>query len=446
MSRPRSQAEYLARLVPPSVAGINRRSLLAGAAGTGALLGTGLLAGCGDDSGSGRVQQGRVSSAPTSPTRSRRTSSPRSSTASRPRPACRSRSTRSTTTPSRRTSTTTCRASRTTSSPGSPATGCGSSPRKGLAGDISDVWGKLCRATPTPSRRRRPATTASSTSCRRLLPVGGVLPQDRLAAERLPGADDARRAQRRSATQMKKDGLIPIAFADKDGWPAMGTFDILNMRINGYQFHIDLMAGKEAVDRPTRSRRSSTPGPGCCPCTRPDALGRTWQEAAQSLQQKKAGMYLLGLFVGQQFSDDGAERPRLLHLPRDRPGHRRRRDRRADRRLHDGQASPRTRPAPRSCWSTSVGKDAADIYRQDRPDHPGRQHERGHQRLHRAAEEGGRARRLGQEHRPVPGPRHPARLRVDRDDPGAPGSSSRTPRTSTACTSIENQKKSIFTD
>lgn len=53
MSRPQSQAEYLARLVPPSVAGLNRRSLLAGAAGTGALLGTGLLAGCGDDSGSG---------------------------------------------------------------------------------------------------------------------------------------------------------------------------------------------------------------------------------------------------------------------------------------------------------------------------------------------------------------------------------------------------------
>ncbi|NED80756.1 extracellular solute-binding protein, partial [Streptomyces sp. SID11233] len=33
--------------------------------------------------------------------------------------------------------------------------------------------------------------------------------------------------------KMKKDGLIPIAFGDKDGWPALGTFDILNMRING---------------------------------------------------------------------------------------------------------------------------------------------------------------------------------------------------------------------
>ena len=29
---------------------------------------------------------------------------------------------------------------------------------------------------------------------------------------------------------MQTDGLIPIAFGDKDGWPAMGTFDILNLR------------------------------------------------------------------------------------------------------------------------------------------------------------------------------------------------------------------------
>ena len=47
------------------------------------------------------------------------------------------------------------------------------------------------------------------------------------------------------AEKMQADGLVPVAFGDKDGWPAMGTFDILNMRINGYEFHIDLMAGKE---------------------------------------------------------------------------------------------------------------------------------------------------------------------------------------------------------
>ncbi|HEX6986665.1 MAG TPA: ABC transporter substrate-binding protein, partial [Planctomycetaceae bacterium] len=43
--------------------------------------------------------------------------------------------------------------------------------------------------------------------------------------------------------KMKTDGLIPLAFGDKDGWPAMGTFDILNMRMNGYDFHVGLMAG-----------------------------------------------------------------------------------------------------------------------------------------------------------------------------------------------------------
>ena len=52
------------------------------------------------------------------------------------------------------------------------------------------------------------------------------------------------------ADKMKADGLIPIAFGDKDGWPAMGTFDILNLRLNGYDFHVGLMAGDGEVDRP----------------------------------------------------------------------------------------------------------------------------------------------------------------------------------------------------
>ncbi|MEE1757541.1 extracellular solute-binding protein, partial [Streptomyces sp. SP18BB07] len=32
------------------------------------------------------------------------------------------------------------------------------------------------------------------------------------------------------------------------------------------------------------------------------AVGRTWQDAAQTLASKKAGMSLLGTFVGQQFT------------------------------------------------------------------------------------------------------------------------------------------------
>ena len=50
--------------------------------------------------------------------------------------------------------------------------------------------------------------------------------------------------------KMKADGLVPLAFGDQDGWPAMGTFDILNMRLNGYQFHVGLMDGTREVERP----------------------------------------------------------------------------------------------------------------------------------------------------------------------------------------------------
>ena len=46
---------------------------------------------------------------------------------------------------------------------------------------------------------------------------------------------------------MQGEKLTPIAFAAKDAWAPMGTFDILNMRLNGYDFHIGLMAGQGEV-------------------------------------------------------------------------------------------------------------------------------------------------------------------------------------------------------
>lgn len=108
------------------------------------------------------------------------------------------------------------------------------------------------------------------------------------------------------ATSMKSKGLAPIAFADKDGWPAMGTFDILNMRINGYDFHIRLMAGKARWDSPQVKKVFNT-WREILPYTSEGALGLTWQEGAQQLLNKEAGMYMLGTFVGQQFTGAAAK-------------------------------------------------------------------------------------------------------------------------------------------
>ena len=95
---------------------------------------------------------------------------------------------------------------------------------------------------------------------------------------------------------MKKDGITPFAFADKDGWPAMGTFDILNMRINGFDFHMRLMAGEADWDSGEVKQVFDT-WRGLLPYHQSDPLGRTWQEAATSLGKGECGMYLLGTFV-----------------------------------------------------------------------------------------------------------------------------------------------------
>ncbi|MEH0419998.1 ABC transporter substrate-binding protein [Streptomyces sp. B21-083] len=102
--------------------------------------------------------------------------------------------------------------------------------------------------------------------------------------------------------QMKKDGLVPIAFGDKDAWPALGTFDQINFRTNGYDFHVELMAGK-ASWTDAKVRATFDNWAEILPYSQEGSTGRTWQDAAQTLVSKKAGMYLLGTFVGQQFTN-----------------------------------------------------------------------------------------------------------------------------------------------
>ena len=106
------------------------------------------------------------------------------------------------------------------------------------------------------------------------------------------------------AKKIQADGLIPLAFADKDGWPAMGTFDILNMRMNGYQFHADLLAGKQKWTDPKvqavfENWAELLPYYPARPA-RPDLAGRRPDVGATT----RRAMYFLGTFAGQQVPAD----------------------------------------------------------------------------------------------------------------------------------------------
>jgi len=102
--------------------------------------------------------------------------------------------------------------------------------------------------------------------------------------------------------KMKNDGLTPLAFGDSDQWPAMGTFDYLNMRTNGYQFHMDLLHGKAAWTD-AKVKKAFSYWTDILPYHQAGYIGRKWQDAALTLIQKKAGMYLCGTFVAQQATD-----------------------------------------------------------------------------------------------------------------------------------------------
>jgi multiple sugar transport system substrate-binding protein len=104
--------------------------------------------------------------------------------------------------------------------------------------------------------------------------------------------------------QMQKDGLIPIAMGDKDGWPAQGTLDIINLRLNGYTFHVELCTGKQKWTDPRVANVFNKWGE-ITQYYSPGLAGQTWQQAADQVVNKKAGMYMLGLFVSQQFAATG---------------------------------------------------------------------------------------------------------------------------------------------
>ena len=190
-------------------------------------------------------------------------------------------------------------------------------------------------------------------------------------------------------TKMKADGMTPIAFGDKDGWPAMGTFDYINMRTNGYDFHISLMAGEEAWDGPEVKSVFET-WRELLPFHAEGSLGRTWQDAAQTLN-KDSAMYLLGSFVGQQFEGEAFEDLDFFPFPEINSEH----GQDAVEAPIDGfmmAKEPEERGRRRRrCSSTLAAPQAQDTYLKSDPNNVAANNQADTQRLQRDPEEGGRA-------------------------------------------------------
>lgn len=97
---------------------------------------------------------------------------------------------------------------------------------------------------------------------------------------------------------LKDKGITPISIGTKAPWTAAAWFDYLNMRVNGPEFHINLMLGTEKYDDPRVKKVfeywAQLLDNGCFT---EDAASYAWQDAVTPLVQGKAAMYLMGQFI-----------------------------------------------------------------------------------------------------------------------------------------------------
>lgn len=120
-----------------------------------------------------------------------------------------------------------------------------------------------------------------------------------------------------SASKKLKDaGITPFTIGTKALWPTAGWFDYLDLRINGYDFHMELTSGKVPYTDP----RVKAVFEKWAELVKPgyfieNHAAIDWQDAVPQLVQGKAAMYLMGNFAVATFKNGGLKEEQIGFLP-----------------------------------------------------------------------------------------------------------------------------------
>ena len=105
---------------------------------------------------------------------------------------------------------------------------------------------------------------------------------------------------------LKKNNVTPITIGTKYLWTTAGVFDYLNLRVNGYEVHMDLTAGKIKYTDPriqkVFDRWDELVKPGYFI---KNHATFSWQEALAPMVQGKAAMYVMGNFAVAPLKEAG---------------------------------------------------------------------------------------------------------------------------------------------
>ncbi|MCM2292447.1 extracellular solute-binding protein [Allorhizobium sp. BGMRC 0089] len=101
-----------------------------------------------------------------------------------------------------------------------------------------------------------------------------------------------------ACAKLKKDGITPFTIGTKALWPTAGWFDYLDLRVNGYDFHMQLTNGKIPYTDPrvkaVFAKWDELIKPGYFI---DNHAALDWQDAVPLMVQGKAAMYLMGNFA-----------------------------------------------------------------------------------------------------------------------------------------------------
>jgi len=116
--------------------------------------------------------------------------------------------------------------------------------------------------------------------------------------------------------RLKADGIEPFAIGSKDLWPTAAWFDYLNLRTNGYAFHMALMRGEVAYTDPrvrtvfAKWRELLDLG-----CFARNHASLSWQESQALLYQDRAAIMLIGNYIVANFPPEVRERMDFAPFP-----------------------------------------------------------------------------------------------------------------------------------
>jgi multiple sugar transport system substrate-binding protein len=116
----------------------------------------------------------------------------------------------------------------------------------------------------------------------------------------------------KASATLKSNNITPFAIGTKATWTTGGWFDYLNMRVNGYEFHMDLTAGKV----PYTDKRVQAVFDKWDDIVKPgyylaNHASYQWQEALPAFVKGEAAMYLMGNFAVAPMKEAGLTEEQL---------------------------------------------------------------------------------------------------------------------------------------